>query len=381
MIDLTKTKVTFLPESVKRIPEVDDSDYFGEAYKQYVSNSSLKYLNPDEGGSAYAYINRVSNQSNSLELGTAVHRTVLEGDKYVLSEVNKPSGKLSGVIEAAYILCKRHPERPYSHLVIQACGDTDYYGKSLTEARIQSAIEDGREYFEFLKVTGEDSSLIILSPENKSRLLKATQSIKENSEITALLKPSESFFDVRSFSEDVITIEVLVEFEEPGEFISSAVVTQVDLKCKIDNWSIDLDNKVITLNDLKTSGAPIQGFMGKWVTMLEPECEGCVEIVDGKKFIPGSFQKWHYHRQMGMYAAMLTAHCVKEFNIDNIDDWTINVNMIVAETIAPFNAYTFAVTKQWLDAGIREMNSLLGRLAWHKIYGFDKVIEFDTRTV
>jgi len=376
MIDISDLRYKVKFKEIKRISNVSDDDYFGEEYKRYVSNSSLKHLNPDEGGSAYNYINRRDIQSNSIELGSAVHRAVLEGDKYVLAEVDKPSGKGAEVIERAYAIVVRDGIG-YEDAVALAAHDCDYYKGALTRTRIESIIESGREYFEFLKSTTDTSNLIILPLEQREKFLKAIASINENKQISELINPSNGVFDVRSFSEDVLIGVAEITYLEDGMEVTS----EIDVKCKIDNWSIDLDNKVITINDLKTTSYAIQNFMGKWVKDNEPISPTDKTVQEIDKFLPGSFQKYHYHRQMSMYVSMLINHCVEAYLITDLSDWTINVNMIVAETVAPFNAYTFVVPRTWLEAGDAELRRLLSLLAWYQRNGFDKIIEFDERSM
>lgn len=358
-------KFKLVKGSVRRLQNVDDADYFGTEYQEYVSNSSLRYINPDEGGSAYLYKNRVTQQSDSLELGSAIHKMVLEGDKYILSEVDKPNGKLGTVIDKAYFLYKLKERMgdtvTLEGLIEEAAQMADYYTGALTEDRIQDAAVKGRQYFEFLIAKGDRRDVVILTPILKARLEKATNSIKANRDILALIRPSDSIFDVKHFREDVIV----------GECVVDGITLK--LKCKVDSWSIDFDNKVITLNDLKSTGASIQGFMGRYGTVFEPTEGGDVKATD--EWVPGSFQKWHYHRQMGMYAMMLKECCREEFQIEDIDEWEFHVNMIVAETVAPFNAYPFMVRKAWLDAGLIELRKLLGIIAWHEKNGWDKIKE------
>lgn len=373
MIDFDKVEISIVPGSIKRIPNVSDEDYFGEKYAYYVSNSNLKHINPEEGGTAYKFSHRQSFTSDSVELGSAVHRAVLEGDKYVLAEVSKPSGKLAAIVEKAVQLYHVNKGRTYDKLMLQAMLDLDYYGESRTTARADTAIENGREYFDFLVQTKDTSGLIILAPEQREKFMKAIASIKENRDIEALLHPSDSIFNILHFSEDVLTASQLVKIQEG---IGERFVT-IPIKCKIDNWTIDFDNKVITLNDLKTSSYPIQNFMGRWSKVSEPIEPGSLIVRDVDKFTPGSFQKWHYQRQMAMYSAMLIAHCEEEYKIDTLDGWQVKVNMIVAETIAPYNAYSFEVNDHWLLAGYTELERVMGRVAWHTINGFDKIMEFD----
>lgn len=380
MIDLSSVRMDIDPDTITRIPNVPDEEYFGEEYKQYVSNSILKYINPDEGGSPYIYANRINSQSSSLELGSAVHKAVLEGDKYVLAEVSKPSGKLVAIVEKAYTLYLENSARTYEKVMLEAMLELDYYGEARTATRADAAIEAGEEYFKFLVATKNNNKYIVLSIEQRVKFLKAIDSIKGNKNITELLNPSSDVFNVLTFSEDVLTGLAHVSWQEDDEW-GSQTNTGVPIKCKIDNWTIDFDNKVITLNDLKTSSYPIQDFMGKWVKQPQPITPESEVLQEVDAFLPGSFQKWHYYRQMAMYVQMLVLYCKKEYKIVDLESWTINVNMIVSETVPPFNAYTYKVTDAWLTVGSNELEELFGRIAWHRIYGFDKVIELERRSI
>ena len=47
-----KCKIEFLPETLS-MKVISDEDYFSSEYKQYISNTKLKLINPDEGGTIY----------------------------------------------------------------------------------------------------------------------------------------------------------------------------------------------------------------------------------------------------------------------------------------------------------------------------------------
>lgn len=57
--------------SLKRDP-ISDEEYFSDKYKDYVSQSGLKNIDPSKGGSAKAYFEPVRKVSGSLALGSAV---------------------------------------------------------------------------------------------------------------------------------------------------------------------------------------------------------------------------------------------------------------------------------------------------------------------
>ena len=76
-INLNDIKLSPVLESVYR-SKISDAEYFSSSYSNYISNSRLKYINPDQGGSPSLYNNGIENKStNSLELGTAIHELFL----------------------------------------------------------------------------------------------------------------------------------------------------------------------------------------------------------------------------------------------------------------------------------------------------------------
>lgn len=68
-INLNDIKLSPVLESVYR-SKISDAEYFSSSYSNYISNSRLKYINPDQGGSPSLYNKGIENKStNSLELG------------------------------------------------------------------------------------------------------------------------------------------------------------------------------------------------------------------------------------------------------------------------------------------------------------------------
>ena len=69
-MNLDKYKVQFLIETVEA-KELSDAEYFSSDYKQYVSNSKLKLINPDEGGTPQKFKEGIKSEYNaSFEFGT-----------------------------------------------------------------------------------------------------------------------------------------------------------------------------------------------------------------------------------------------------------------------------------------------------------------------
>ena len=122
---------------------------------------------------------------------------------------------------------------------------------------------------------------------------------------------------------------------------------------KIDNWTIDEDNKVLTLNDLKTSSKPCAWFMNPdW----------------------GSMKKYHYARQFLCYSDILKKYCEKEFGYG--EDWTFKANVCVVETFGEHNSKCFKVPEKRMEAARPEFEKLMKMIGYYTIYGYDEEVEF-----
>ena len=47
-LDLNKFQIIPIADSARRL-KISDDEYFSPSYGEYISNSRLKYINPDEG--------------------------------------------------------------------------------------------------------------------------------------------------------------------------------------------------------------------------------------------------------------------------------------------------------------------------------------------
>ena len=127
-------------------------------------------------------------------------------------------------------------------------------------------------------------------------------------------------------------------------------------KMKADNWTIDFENKVVTLNDLKTTSHPVQNFM---------------------KTDIGSFSHYSYARQMAVYSQILWYYCMKNYGVSKNIGWSLKANMLVVETISNYWSKAYVVNPSQLKDGHRMLNELLCRVGYYDIFGWDKEIQFE----
>ena len=358
---LDNITIKVIPDSVERF-EMPDEDYFA---MDAVSNSKLKLLNPDEGGSpSHFFASKFDKKSDAMELGSAVHQLLLEKDSYFLSDFQKPGGKVGSIFKMVHDLTTRENPLDFDEALGVSCKVFDYYADSLTDKRLETLKEKGSTYLNFLKEESKPGQ-IVLTADQRDKCIQCVSSIKKNSFAYDLLYPKTSE-TVHSHNEDVIVMDIKGIIKE--EIIPDRDVV-IKLKSKIDNWSVDLETNIITLNDLKTSGKPVEFFPGRKVKNEYSFKDDLDEI-----FIEGSFQKYRYYRQMAFYGCVLRNYCNKLYGKRN---WTMNINMIVVETFGLHKAQVFRVGNNWIELGMKEFRSLLKRVVYHTINGLDKVPELE----
>lgn len=342
-IKLADVRLIPLLHTVKRL-KISDEEYFSEKYKDYISNSRLKYINPEQGGSPLKYKDGIPQETTrSLQLGSAIHEVFLQPESFSLEEdLERPSAKLGEVCDC--IIKNRTEGKSIYESIFQACNEIGYYVNSLTPNRIKQIIAKGFNYYRKSKLV-DNTDKIVLSSKDREVCVNCLNSLNSHPEITRLIRPVDMFGEpTTSYNEDAIFMDVKCEYEGQS--------TILKLKMKADNWTINEDTKELVLNDLKTTGKPVNFFMQDY----------------------GSFVHYHYARQMGMYLWMLFHLCKKEFNVDKT--WNISSNIIAVETVGENKSRVFRVSKSQLTAGKKEFQRLLKMVGVCQIKGFDDTINF-----
>ena len=204
--------------------------------------------------------------------------------------------------------------------------------------------EKGLKYY--LKARNYGKDTIILPDADREKCLASIKSLKNNRLVQSVLHPTDPFGDpIPSFNEEAFFADYVIVVD------GKAVV--IPFKLKIDNWTIDEDNKVLTLNDLKTSSKPCAWFMNPdW----------------------GSMKKYHYARQFLCYSDILKKYCEKEFGYG--EDWTFKANVCVVETGGEHNSRCFKVSDELMESARLEFENLMKMIGYYTIYGYDEEVEF-----
>lgn len=323
-------EIEIIPESLQLI-KMTDEEYFSEKYKDYVSNSRLGHLDPDNDGSIEKYLaGFVEKFSESFELGSAIHCSVLQPDEYVISKYNKPTGKLGVFVDNVFKL--RNEGYTIHSAIEKAKVDSDYYANSLSEKRLKTAIKSSLEYY--LNRVKKDEyypgkKIIYISAPMNEKFNLILESLNKNKRILKKLNPETIIIPAESFNEYAILCEIKVTLD--GEEII------IKVKAKLDNFTINHETKEITLNDLKTTGKYVKYFMEE----------------------TGSFYIYKYYRQMGMYLWLLNAYLKHTYNYK----YKLATNMLLVETIPNFDTKICKVNGGHINRGLADFKKLITILA------------------
>lgn len=339
-------QIELIPESIQLI-RMSDEEYFSEKYSDYVSNSKLSLLDPRTGGSIDKFLKGFeSKYSPSFELGSAVHQMLLQPDDFYISDIRKPSAKLGLFSEELFDCFQEGMDE--EEAIQLASMRADYYKGKLSENRLNKALEQALPFCEAKRneILDPNKTPIYLSNRMFDTYTNCIKGVNENIKFLKLLKPDGLLEAPRDFNEYAILAEAKITFEDKTDII-------IKLKCKIDNFTIDDEEDVVTLNDLKTTGKSIKYFMGNSIYNNEGE----------KIWINGSFQLYNYYRQMGMYLWLLMGAMNSKYN----RVYKPKANMLVVETVPDYQSAVFPVKGNYINAGLKEFKWLISKLAeWMK---------------
>lgn len=333
----SNVKITTLPDTIQLI-EMDDEEYFSDKWAEWISNSKLALINPDQDGSPEVYkegLGKHQKYSDSLVFGSAVHELVLQPESFILAEgVDRPTAKLGAMADELF-------ENYLNDLtddkyIIAASNKIDYYKGKMDKIKIQNVLDKCEEYWKskerWHKNYSGDKEPIFLDSKSREKLKLCLASVDSNQEIQGLLHPKGVLEDPISMNEAALFIQVKAEY--------NGKETILKLKGKLDNFTIDTETGEVTLNDLKTTGH---------------------KLIDFKD----SFKKYHYNRQMAMYSWMLRLYVMKQYNTKPS---SLYANMLLVSTVPDYRAGIFKVTNKEIRNGFLEFKDLLQRVAYLELH-------------
>lgn len=322
-------------KTIKIIPLLDTlelSDISDDIYFKldYISNSKLKYINPEQGGSPAKYFKGMDSlYSNSIVFGSAVHGLVLQPNEFSLSmNVDRPTSKAGFMADDLFI---KYKERGFirDEDIIESSKKIGYYENSLTPNRISALLEKCEEYWKG-KLESKDN--LFLDAKTREAVITCVNSLNSNKEIQKLLHPEGIISDPISLNEQTIIMSFRIEIPNYDPF-------NLTVKAKLDNFTIDLDSNSLVLNDLKTTGHLINEFSN-------------------------SYETFHYARQMGLYGYLIMQYAQKEYN----QNFKLSGNMLLVSTVPDYKSGVFKVKGTDFLKGFAEFKALLKLVAYYTVH-------------
>ena len=314
-----------------RLQKIDDEEYFSEKYSNYISNSRLGLINPDQDGSPERFFAGFKPMySAAFDLGTGVHCCTLQNDLFTIcEEVDKPTAKLGALADRLYSTYKTREITTED--IIKEATIIDYYGGNLNTAKIKAVLEKCEPYWrdrkQFEEHYNEDKTLLYFDPKSRHTVQSCVKALASNKKIQDLLHPTGLIEDPISDTEQAILLDVQVESDK-GNF-------KLRLKSKLDHFSIDRDTNTVTVNDVKT--------IGKIVSEMSSNIE-----------------KFHYNRELAMYSWLLSLCAEKYYGLEKP---TIKGNYLVVSTIPAYYTKVIPMTKGMFKEGWNEFRRLLRLVA------------------
>lgn len=325
-----------------RLEKISDAVYFSEKYSDYISNSRLSKINPEQDGSIQIFLDGLQAHrifNTSLELGSAVHQMCLQKEYFNLADniINKPTSKAGMIADECISMCEGLPD---DTIIKEACRIVDYYKGNPSDNQFNKLKGQILPYIEsrlkYEKTLNSELEQIYLDPKQMETAKACIEAINNNKKMQKLLHPDGIVEAPISENEQTILLDVEVQMPKLEPFV-------VRLKSKLDNYTIDKESNVITVNDIKTHGKILPEFKE-------------------------SILKYHYMREMAVYSWLLSL-CAKKFY--NIENPTIKSNFLVVSTIPQYYTQVFPMTKKLFKQGFNEFKELL-KLASVALYFKDE---------
>ena len=329
---LKEIKITPLIETLK-LTKISDDVYFSK-YHDYISNSRLGLINPEQGGSPESFFNGFkSTYSPAFELGSMVHMLSLQKELYeVVDFIDRPSAKMGALADRLYNIWNGHI--PTAEDICKEAEAIDYYGGKLSQKKIDDVIEKCSQYWlerkQYERKYKGDKTLLFYDPKTRETGLNCVNALENNKKIQDLLHPKGLITDPISEMEQAILLDVEVEIPGYDKFI-------LKLKAKLDNYTIDTEYNTITVNDVKTIGRIVSEMTN-------------------------NITRFHYNREFAVYSYLLRLCAEKFYNMKNP---TVKGNYLVVSTIPGHYTKVIPLTKQMFIEGMTEFRKLLRLVCYH----------------
>lgn len=335
-----------MEESVK----VMENDFYNKKF--YFSYSSLNKLlwNPVVFHSMYILGIKEERVDQHLVQGKIIHALLLEeekfNDQFIISPGKLPGDGVKAVVDRVFNHYKelslsgdtRTELEHFDGAILDVMKDMNYFQSLKTDQqRLDKIIStESTNYWSFLKTKGDK---ILIDQETFDFCKSSVELIKSNQSVCKLIGCNISDFD---------SIEVHNEI-----FLQAEVTNKpFGMKGIIDNLVINHDEKVIYINDVKTTSKELKDF-------------------------PETIEFYSYWLQAVIYYR-LVANNYKD--LIEINGYELKFNFVVIDKM--YQTYAFTVSEPTLKVWLNRLNDVINKAEWHYVNkSYDLPYDFATGSV
>jgi hypothetical protein len=335
-----------MEESVK----VMENDFYSKKF--YFSYSSLNKLlwNPVVFHSMYILGIKEERVDQHLVQGKIIHALLLEAEKFndqfIVSPGKLPGDGVRAVVDRVFNHFKelslsgdtRTNLEHFDGAILDVMKDMNYFQALKTDQqRLDKIISpETINYWDFLKTKGNKT---LIDQETFDFCKSAVELVKADQSVCKLIGCNTTQFD---------NIEVHNEILLQAE----STTKPFGIKGIIDNLVINHDEKVIYINDVKTTSKELKDF-------------------------PETIEFYSYWLQAVMYCS-LVANTYKE--LIEINGYELKFNFVVIDKM--FQTYAFAVSEPTLKVWLNRLNDTMDKAEWHYVNKrYDLPYDFATGSV
>lgn len=308
--------------------------------KPLVSSSALQYAYPGQGGSSArigAYLEAQIDKEEEVEkahqeLGSLLHLWLEDHNKFATEEADRPDPWICEVIDTALAsalpgrIDRMEDLKPLLFPAARAIGAQPKWGEEAIVRNV--AGEKGVKYFHWR-----------IANNGKQMITASTREKLDNMQTSISASP---------------WAEVILDRKHPTAQVLNELAIQWDLygiPCKslLDLTWIDYKQKVIRVNDFKTTSSPIGTFLTG--TRVDLNSVGQPVFVH----YPGTFYRYRYYRQLAFYGKAIEWYVKKLLPNDDIREWKIDYGIFAVGTVAPYEVMYFGISQPIIYLGNQEI--------------------------
>lgn len=297
------------------------------------SSSSLQFIDPKQGGSPQKYkafldgtLDDEEGYRPHLINGTLIHMSVLEPEKFVIADKDKPTATLGEIADAMVIQMLD----PVEENILATMEAFNYQANWKSDTKVKKFVDAGGvEYVKYMQEI-KNSGKIGMSQSTGTTVESCKTALLADKMCNYVLKEVDEEKGVECLNECEVHWEVKIN----GHYVK--------MKAKLDRLIIDHNDKTYSIVDVKTTGKPISLFRD-------------------------SFYRFRYPRQIRFYMGAAKA-LIKQRKLKG---YTFNKAYITAvETHGYYTATLFDATIPAMAPELgEEIKDLLSQIAYHQSSG------------